>query len=348
MTVGETTIKLYGSHTRRFVRWLAERGRAESDPSAWVDALQAITSGLTKKTWRLYRNAVTWHLRKTFGDAFAGRFLLATDAVEKPPTKHRKLLRHIEPDVLQIIVRELLRRRGERPKRLADMMIAMVTTGLRQKEFGTAVLSIGDKRMLVVRNAKYRPSRGDEPGRGNGPYRELILHDEASAELLGSLQRTLDWCRGREWSSQAPNANRLFRRVVKHLVSKREIGQEWSRLRIYDCRHQFSANAKANLGLLSGEIAAAMGHRSVVTAVSHYGKRRFARSATSFVSPSQRSIEAVSMLSAEKARRMIAKTEAGLIAKASRKAQQPAIGGTSEISPAEQRPARGSKPDTTG
>lgn len=312
MAVSETTQKLYGSHTRRFVRWLDERGRDPGDPLSWVDALQDLTAKLSKKTWRLYRNAITWHLRETRGNAFGGWFLVATDTVEKPPTKARRLLRHIEPDVLTVIVRELLQRRGERPKRLADLMIAMVTTGLRQKEFGTAKFIDGDTRMIVVKNAKYRQPSDGVPGRGNGPFRELILDSEASPALCGSIQRSFDWCQEREWSAMAPNANSLFRRVIKHLVDRKQIGRKWSRLRIYDCRHQFSANAKANLSLLAGEVAAAMGHRSVVTAVSHYGKRKFARAGTTLVRPSQRSIDAVSELSADKARRMIARTEAGL------------------------------------
>lgn len=309
MSVSETTEKLYGSHTKRFLRWLDDRGSDVGDPNSWVDALQALTGGLSKKTWRLYRNAVTWHLRETRGGVFTGQFLLATDSVEKPPTKTKRLLRHIEPGVLDVIVRALLKRRGERPKRLADMLIAMVVTGLRQKEFATAKLVEGDSRMLVVRNAKYRSSKEGVPGRGNGPVRELILDERASPALLGAIVRTIDWCEGRAWSSMAPNINRLFRRVIKDLVDRRQIGSKWSRLRMYDCRHQFSANAKEHLDLLAGEVAAAMGHRSAVTAVSHYGKRRFARSTMTMVRPSPQSIVAVSEASKEKARSLVQRSE---------------------------------------
>nr|MDX8311468.1 hypothetical protein [Agrobacterium sp. rho-13.3] len=326
MSVSKSTEELYGSHARRFLRWHEERGSDVSDPKRWVDALQELTVGLSKKTWRLYRNAVTWYLRETYGGVFAGTFLTATDIVEKPQTKSKKLLRHIEPLVLKEVVAALLKRTDENAHRLADLMIAMVATGLRQKEFGAAQLVARKGWVLVVENAKYRQASEGVPGRGNGPVRELHIDDSSSPALLATIERTLVWCRGREWrKTHGPNVNRIFRQVVDDLVRRRKIGSKWKRLRIYDCRHQFSANAKEHLDLMAGEVAAAMGHRSVVTAVSHYGKRSYARSGAVMVRPSSSSLAAVSEASKTKARSLVQRSE---LARASRSPDGQARPGT--------------------
>lgn len=309
MSVEPATRKLYESTARRFERWLKEAGRDPRDPDEWVAALQALTDGRSRASWRLYRHAITWHLRETQGAIASGNFSLASGAQERPPTKKRPVLRHIEPDVLEAIVRALLARKTTRAARLADIMIAMVVTGLRPSEFASAKMDNGPVRMLVVANAKFRVETPDKPGRGNGPTRELIIDECASPQLVGAIVRALDWCQGREWTSLAPNANRLLRSTINGLVRRRVIGTRWLKLRLYDCRHQFSANAKEHLDLLAGEVAAAMGHRSVVTAVSHYGRRKFARSAATMVRPSARSVAYVSEASKVRVLQMIQKAE---------------------------------------
>lgn len=317
MSVSKSTEELYGSHARRFMRWHEERGSDVSDPQRWVDALQELTAGLSKKTWRLYRNAVSWHLRETYGGVFAGTFLTATDIVEKPPTKTKRLLRHIEPSVLKTIVTTLVERTDERAHRLADLMIAMVATGLRQKEFAAAELVNRNGWVLVVENAKFRSPTDGVPGRGNGRVRELHIDSNTSPALLETIKRTIAWCHGREWrKTLGPHVNRIFRSVIDDLVKRRSIGSKWKRLRIYDCRHQFSANAKEHLDLMAGEVAAAMGHRSVVTAVSHYGKRGFASSGAVMVRPSATSLAAVSEASKTKVRSLVQRSE---LARAGRK-----------------------------
>ncbi len=323
VSISETTQELYSSHTKRFLRWHEERGSDVGDPKQWVDALQELTRGLSKRTWRLYRNAVTWYLRETYGGVFAGTFLTATDHVEKPPMRTKRLLRHIEPAVLTAIVTALAQRSDTTAHRLADLLISMVVTGLRQKEFAKAKLVDRGVWVLVVENAKYRSPADGVPGRGNGRVRELHLDVGASPALLESIERTLKWCHGREWGKTlAPDVNRIFRRVVDDLVRRRTIGTKWKRLRIYDCRHQFSANAKRHLNLMAGEVAAAMGHRSVVTAVSHYGKRSFARSGAVMVYPSASSVAAVSEASKTKARSLLQRSEA---ARTGRNAEREAL-----------------------
>lgn len=308
MEISETTKKLYASHARRFDRWINSNGRPAHEPGSWVEALDVLTKRLGRRSWRLYRNAITWHLRGTYGPDHADHFLVATGTLEKPPEKKRKLARHIDPVVMMVLVAALRRRRGSNGKRLADLMIAMVLTGIRQREWTATTLS-ADRKMLTIRNAKYRPDKHDVPGRGNGEVRQLILDDDIPGPLMGSIVRTVDWLHGRHWPNIAANINRIFRSTVKDCRKSGALPAQWEKVRVYDCRHQFSADAKAGLSLLAGEVAAAMGHRSVVTAISHYGKRKHATGGRSVVRPSAASVAAVSHDSIGKAQKMIGRTQ---------------------------------------
>lgn len=308
MEISETTKKLYASHARRFDRWINSNGRPAHEPGSWVEALDALTKRLGRRSWRLYRNAITWHLRAAYGQTCADQFLVATGTLEKPPEKKRKLARHIDPVVLMVLVAALRKRRGTNGKRLADLMIAMVLTGIRQREWTATALS-PDGKMLTIQNAKYRPDQKGTPGRGNGAARQLILDDDMPEQLKSSIVRTVEWLHGRHWPNIAANVNRIFRTTVKECRKSGALPAQWEKVRVYDCRHQFSADAKAGLSLLAGEVAAAMGHRSVVTAISHYGKRKHATGGRSAVRPSAASIAAVSNDSIAKAERMVGRTQ---------------------------------------
>ena len=76
--------------------------------------------------------------------------------------------------------------------------------------------------------------------------------------------------------------------------------------RIYDARHQFAANAKQTLNYQGGEVAAAMGHRSAVTAHTSYGNRKKGRVGLP-VKPSALSVENVDKKSLDKLAGSIAK-----------------------------------------
>ena len=317
MAVSRTTEELYGRQARRFARWIAAEARDPEDHRSWVMALQGLAGHVARKSWRLYRNAITWHLAQSRGPAFQTAFLLASDTVPKPPERRRRLQRRIDPETLRTVVNGLRARRGRTGTRIADMLIAMVATGIRPNEWQSATRK--GPGMLVVVNAKFRPPDGAMPGRGNGPVRELELDPAAVGQPVDdAIGRTIEWLRGRPWSGVSPNANRLFRTTIKSLVTAGHLTPQWLRVRIYDARHQFSADAKASLSLLAGEIAAAMGHASAVTAVTHYGKRSHA-AGRSIVKPSARSVRAVSEASIAKARATTNRTQAAL-AKAARAA----------------------------
>lgn len=296
MEIRETTKRLYWSHYRRFLRWLTENQKDRNDPKNWSDALDKLTKGCTKKTWRLYRNATFWGTKQMFGDVFANRYYMETELLKKPTKKTKKLLKRLDFNVLKNILSELTRRNTEPSKRLADIIITMVATGIRPAELSTAKLEKSDhKYVLVVVNAKYREAEGNIPARANGLTRSLIIDGEEK-DIIGSIKNALKYCHGRNWSSMAANINRRFRQVMKKLITEKKVTKRWQKLRLYDCRHQFSANAKAILNTAAGEVAAAMGHRSVETAVTHYGRRKYANAGGLIVRPSSSSIAAVDNL----------------------------------------------------
>lgn len=291
--ISETTKKLYWSHTNRFLRWLSEQKMDRNVPKNWADALDKLTKDCTKKTWRLYRNATFWGTNELFGNSFSNQYYVLTNLLVKPSKKQKKLLKRIDYKVLKNILVELAYQNTMQAKQLADIIITIVATGLRPTELSTAKLNKSDHHyVLVVRNAKYRPAEDNIPARANGMMRSLIIEHD-NIEIITSIKNSLNYCHGRRWSSMAANINRRFRRLIKKLITEKRITKKWQKLRLYDFRHQFSANAKALLNTESGEVAAAMGHRSVETAVSHYGQRKFANAGGLLVRPSKESVEAV-------------------------------------------------------
>lgn len=304
--IAETTQKLYASHGRRFDQWLSQNA-VEPTAEGYVLALQAIAGKLSKKTWRLYRNAIWWwiaeHNRQR---ATAIKFNMLSDFVDKPPTKKRVLKRHVEPDILWIILLALRRRkRGTMGGRVADLMLAMAATGIRPNEWQSVQI---DGRQITVQNAKYHAPSPARPGRGNGPARTLVLDEDMNGTRIeAAIHRTANWMRGKPWARVQSGANRVFRTTVNAEIKSGHLPKEWSVIRIYDCRHQFSADAKANLDMLAGEVAAAMGHRSVITSISHYGKKANGRGRT-VIRPSEASISAVGQESRQRARQEVGRT----------------------------------------
>lgn len=319
----------------RFGRWIAAGARDPEDSRSWVAALQALAGPLAKRSWRLYRCAVAWHLGETRGLGFQTAFLLATDAVPKPAERRRRLQRRIDPDTLRVVVEALRARRGRTGGRIADMMVATVATGIRPNEWQTVTRK--PPGTLLVVNAKYHPPDGARPGRGDGPVRELLEPEVVGTLTDAAIVRTMEWLRGRPWRPVEPTANRLFRSTVAALIASGVLTPRWRRLRIYDCRHQFAADAKATLDLLAGEVAASMGQASAVTAIAHYGKRQHAKG-RSAVRPSAASVQAVNPASIERAREMVARTRAAL-----RRPDTPATG--TEARRSRNRSPRGPGPD---
>ncbi len=102
--------------------------------------------------------------------------------------------------------------------------------------------------------------------------RTLITPDEMDA-----IRRLVMCMAGRSWNSVRGRISAALKDALKSLVEQGVIPRKWLRLRLYDARHQFAAEAKSSLDELQGEVAAVMGHASAQTAAYHYGKRRKAQ-----------------------------------------------------------------------
>ncbi|MCX8502148.1 MAG: hypothetical protein ORO03_10735, partial [Alphaproteobacteria bacterium] len=74
-----------------------------------------------------------------------------------------------------------------------------------------------------------------------------------------------------------PNLAVAFKSALGEAI--RQLGEsKWFlRLRVYDFRHQFSADAKQEWGVGQGMVAAAMGHSVEDTAVEHYGRKKYGK-----------------------------------------------------------------------
>lgn len=144
---------------------------------------------------------------------------------------------------------------------------------------------------LVVYNAKATH------GRANGEYRVILLHgitDKDLASLLtfkSLLQEFVNTC---PTDTTTENAIDGFFKGLRRKLNDtyKAIGiDSGSKPSLYSTRHQVIADAK-NTGLSSLEIAAMFGHKSVLTAKKHYGRKNNGRRVVTF-KPSQESIAAV-------------------------------------------------------
>lgn len=278
------TETLYAATVRRYERMIESRAEPVS-PRAFADALTADGQARTPGTWRLYRTAIKWHLRRTMGDRAAEEFDRAVKALDPPRAKRLRLVKRLPPDVLDLIVGSLRSSPTKLRMMAADVLIATSLTGLRPIEWRNAVLN-GDR--LVVTNAKFKPGF-----RANGRTRTLILDRPALRPgEIAAIERTLEAFRDFDWETSADHLRAHIRSVVDDLVASKAIPSRYAKLRLYDARHQFSADAKATLNYANGEVAGALGHISAMTAHVHYGRRKSAAK-PSKVRPAPESVAAV-------------------------------------------------------
>jgi len=144
---------------------------------------------------------------------------------------------------------------------------------------------------LAVDNAK------TTYGRGNGEFREIVLHGINDIELTSLLHFSEEINR---FAAKFPigmkraEITRAFFKPLQRSMSAAlvKLGYDSKALpTTYSTRHQVVANAKAS-GLTDREIAAMFGHNSVETAKSHYGKKLDGWSKVTF-RPSPETVAAV-------------------------------------------------------
>lgn len=302
MELAVRTERAYRRAGLRFDRVLAEENVSPS-ATEYVRVLTASGRQLSASSWRFLRASIKWWIGVHHGSEEAELFTRLFAATKPTPLKTKRPPKKLPQPLAKRLVDALRNTPKGRNKRIAaDMLIAGPIVGLRPCEWARAELH-GD--VLRVQNAKYRPGIS-----GNGPYRELIINWESlTQEQVQSIRRLLNDLKGADWERIGGNIRRAFNNAKKQLKAAGSITKGQSRTRIYEARHQFSADAKKTLDYARGEVAGAMGHRAATTAHVAYGNRSKARGSLP-VKPSSESVAAVSPKSVMKLASALAKAAA--------------------------------------
>jgi integrase len=293
------TEKAYRRAAERFNAELAKCA-LEPTPENYVVVATADEPYLTDASWRFIRAALKWWIAQTQGVQKADYFTeLFRD--KKPPVKPKLRLMKGMSTQLQLDLIMILRNghKGRYKLLAADMIEAGVATGLRPVEWKDA--SVVDD-VLRVPNAKFRPGIS-----GNGEVRDLILIDDViTPGERAAIDRVILALNGVEWDEIGGHVRRALIAAKSKLRKMSLITTKETRTRMYDTRHQFAADAKNNLNYEGGEVAAAMGHKSAITAHSSYGKKRRGRVGLS-VKPSAANVATVDQESVMKLAASISK-----------------------------------------
>lgn len=284
--VSSTTRETYLKNARSLERSFRRRGLPRS-PESYADEIERRSAKLHGSSLRMYKRSAVFRLESIGDQRGANRLRALLDALSLETGKRRRLVRRV-PDALAAALLEQLGTRGTAiAGRTGDLLIATMVTGLRPIEWGSAAL-IGD--ILTVRNAKFK-----EGERANGAVRELELLDTVTPAERSAIERTIAAFRQSPYASQRPNVSVAFKEALGAAIRQSGVSKWFYRLRVYDFRHQFSADAKASWGVGEGMVAAAMGHAVEDTAIQHYGRAKHG-SSRSKVQPSAASIAKVRRL----------------------------------------------------
>ena len=302
MSLAVRTERAYRRAGLRFDRVLAEENVVPS-AAEYVRVLTSSGRQLSASSWRFLRAAIKWWIAGSISEREAELFTRLFGAMKPVPIKTKRPPKRLPISLVQSLVNVLRETPRGRNKRIAaDMLIAGPVVGLRPCEWARAELN-GD--VLRVQNAKYRPGIS-----GNGSHRELVLQWHViTTEQRDAIRRLLTDLKGADWERIGGNIRRAFNNAKRRLKVTGEITKGQARTRLYEARHQFSADAKRTLDYAGGEVAGAMGHRAAMTAHSAYGNRSKA-TGTLPVKPTVESVEKVSEKSIIQLARSLAKAAA--------------------------------------
>jgi integrase len=261
----ENTIVAYTANATRITNQVVERF-GSATPDTYFRYLMEKSEELCTNTIRIYKLSVCFGLtqagREEDADALRGMF----DEVENPARGRKlKLVRRVPNNIFQRTVANLRESKSKTAQQAADLLVATAITGLRPTEWASAQI-VG--RTLTIKNAKHSELRG------NGEERELELLDTLTPGERQAIENTMLLIRDKGYKTVRPNLSVCFKKALGRAI--RELGESrwFMRLRLYDLRHQFSADAKHEWGIGTGMVAAAMGHSVEETAVEHYGRRK--------------------------------------------------------------------------
>lgn len=289
----------------RIIRLAASRHRTRSS-NVVVETLQrhVETHGLSRATYRHYRNSIAFTLAEMDGVDAAFAFNRECRESIQAPAQNRKRYRKRVPAHLVGGLIKLANKRGLASYDfIARLIFCMYYTAVRPGEWKDAEYD-KEKGILTVRNGKYKASANVK--RGNGDRRWLDIDPRNNPSLESNLIQLLSEMKGIEWASRQGYASRTLKKMLAELHKEGEITSWWLKLRIYDFRHQCCANLKAAHPERPTMVAAMMGHYSASTAYVHYGQRRHGRSGNVRVKPTAESEFMVSRASIERLRRRMA------------------------------------------
>lgn len=303
--------------TAAVYRKLVSRLEAHAGAAVLDDEGQAVCTYLGRRltadtlgwsTAKQYASAVRWTLRE------AGRGTRAFDrgwANLRPTVTRRTTLRRkssrrtqVTQDVIEAVLAMAAVREEPSFRAAAGLFSAGVLLGLRPCEWAGARWEDASRRSLVVRNAKaasrlmqHGPFAGRMWQRANGEERVLVLTE---AGIAGGIQAVVDTViaseRAYPWAQRRSTIWRAFKVMVRAAIIRGLISTKHRHLTIYSARHQFAADAKRSMAVGAGEVAAAMGHRAVRTAITGYGRRVVGRSNQPVARPTPQTQGAVKSL----------------------------------------------------
>lgn len=276
----------YRKEGLKFIRSAKKNGDSiENVSEAFLN--YASRQNISRHTFRHYRNSIAFTLSEIEGSEAAESFNQKCKE-KKIDLENRK--RRYRKRVPENIVRELLNLASERKLKsyafIARLAFCMYYTGIRPGEW---CKSIYDQKsgIITVRNSKYKASENLK--RGNGVARWLDIDPKNNPLLEKIIVNLIDEMKGKEWSKLQGNASRTLKAMFDELIKQKRMTRWWSKLRIYDFRHQCCANLKAFFPHEPTMVSAMMGHLSVTTAYLHYGKMKHGKSDKVRVKPTNES-----------------------------------------------------------
>lgn len=261
----ENTILAYTTNAARIAAEVVDRYGAAT-PESYFDYLMEKSTELCTSTIRIYKRSVCFGLEQAGCEAEAVELRDLFAEVDNPARGRKlKLVRRVPHSIFERTLRNLRESKSKTDNQAADLLMATAITGLRPSEWASATI---DGRLLCVENAKHSELRG------NGKVRELELLDTLTEDERAAIERTMKLIRDKGYKTVRPNLSVAFKKALADAI--RHLGESrwFLRLRLYDFRHQFSADAKHEWGIGTGMVAAAMGHSVEDTAVQHYGRKK--------------------------------------------------------------------------
>lgn len=261
----ENTILAYTTNATRIAAEVVDRYGAAT-PESYFDYLMEKSTELCTSTIRIYKRSVCFGLEQAGCEDEADELRDLFAEVDNPARGRKlKLVRRVPHSIFERTLRNLRESKSKTDNQAADLLMATAITGLRPSEWASATI---DGRLLCVENAKHSELRG------NGKVRELELLDTLTEDERAAIERTMKLIRDKGYKTVRPNLSVAFKKALAGAI--RHLGESrwFLRLRLYDFRHQFSADAKHEWGIGTGMVAAAMGHSVEDTAVQHYGRKK--------------------------------------------------------------------------